>query len=189
MADKDEDQSDVDLNDDSGDQGGGGKKKGGGGLAALLPNLLKFIARGLGAIIFIVTVCIITYNIMNKGGKNQTTVAQTGSYVATKPEYAYFTLLDEISTRTRDATPYTVSVKVNIGYDANNQEAAAEFTARRYQIQDFLRNYFSRKYVADLRPENEQRLKNEIQEQLNQQILDKARARQILFDKLDIMQM
>ncbi|MDR2363423.1 MAG: flagellar basal body protein FliL, partial [Spirochaetaceae bacterium] len=44
------------------------------GLAALLPNLLKFIAIGLGALIFIVTVVIITVNILGGGGKSQTVV-------------------------------------------------------------------------------------------------------------------
>ncbi len=42
------------------------------GLAALLPNLLKFVAIGLGALIFIVTVSVITYRILSGSGRSQT---------------------------------------------------------------------------------------------------------------------
>jgi flagellar FliL protein len=181
------DQADDELGADGAEgDAGDGKKKKGGGLAALLPNLLKFIAIGLAALILIVTVCIITFSIMNKGGKNQTVVPQTDSYVATKPVYSVFTLLEEVSTRTRDTSPYTVVVKLNIGYDEGDNATASEFTQRRYVMQDFLRNYFARKYAEELKPENEARLKNEIKELLNTQVLDKARARIFLVDKMDL---
>jgi flagellar FliL protein len=174
---------------DSVDEAETGKKKKDGALAAVLPNLLKFVALGLGALILIVTVAVITYSIMNKGGKNQTLIPQSESYVAVKPIYSIFTLLDEISTRTRDAAPYTVVVKINLGYDENDNASANEFTARRYVMQDFLRNYFARKYVEELKSENEARLKNEIKELLNTQVLDKARVRAVLFDTMDIIEM
>jgi flagellar FliL protein len=69
-----------DILDDGGEtpgSGGGSKKTG--GLAALLPNLLKFVAIGLGALIFIVTVTVITFTIMNKNGRSQTVVADSSS--------------------------------------------------------------------------------------------------------------
>jgi flagellar FliL protein len=172
-----------------GEGGDSGKKKKSGGLGGLLPNLLKFIALGLGAVVLIVTVAVITYSIMNKGGKNQTVVPQSESYNATKPVYSFYTLLDEVTTRTRDVSPSTVVVKVNIGYTENDTATASELIARRYQLQDFLRNFFSKKMVEELRPENESRIKNEIRELLNTQVLDKARARIILFDKFEIVEM
>jgi flagellar FliL protein len=183
------DEEEVDLGEEGGAESDAGGKKKGGNLGGLLPNLLKFIAIGLGALVFIVTVAVITYNIMNKGGNSQTAVPQSESYVAVKPVYSIFTLLEQVSTRTRDASPYTVVVKVNIGYDENDNATATELTSRRYVMQDFLRNYFSKKYAEELQPENEARLKNEIKELLNTTVLDKARARIILFDKMDIVEM
>ena len=59
------------------------------GLAALLPRLLKFVAIGLGALIFIATVSIVTYQLMSRGGKNQTAVADPASPYIDKREYAF----------------------------------------------------------------------------------------------------
>jgi len=187
------DSDDLDL-DDGGeaDAGGGGaaKKRGGGGLGNLLPTILKFVAIGIGALIFIVTVSVITYNIMNRGGKSVTVLSDPESpYVGKRPEYAMYTMLGPITTRTSDfPTNYSVTVDMVIGYDLNNQAASAEFISRQYEMRDFLRNYFTRKTAAELRPEREDTLKTEIREMLNTRFLDTARARIILFTKLDVME-
>ncbi|GMO23358.1 MAG: hypothetical protein Ta2B_02540 [Termitinemataceae bacterium] len=181
------DSADAELNDEGvGEAEGGegaGKKKGGGGM---LPTLLKFAAIGLGAILLIVTVSIIVVKQMNKGGKSATVVPQTDSYVAIKPQYAMFTLIGSVSTSTKDPTPYNVSVKMIIGYDLNDNTSNTELVARQYELRDFVRRYFSRKYAAELSPDNEVRIKNEIKELLNTTVLEKARARQILFDEFAV---
>ena len=109
MADSD----DLDLDSgDAPDAGGGSKKKGGGGLGNLLPTILKFAAIGIGALIFIVTVSVITYNIMNKGGKSQTVLSDPSSpYIGKRPEYSYYDAIGSITTRTRD---YPVSSSVTV---------------------------------------------------------------------------
>jgi flagellar FliL protein len=179
------DEADVNLEETPEGSPDNGKKKN----IGLLPGLLKFIAIGLGALIFIVTVAVITFNIMNKGGKNQTLVPQTDSYAAVKKQYSMFTLIGNINTRTRDTAPWNVSIDMIIGYDLNDNATATELTSRLYQLRDFVRQYFSGKTVAELQPENEARIKNEIRELLNTRILDKARVRIILFDKLDMYEM
>jgi flagellar FliL protein len=181
------DETDVNL--EEGTENGaaaGGKNKPGGGL---LPKLLKFIAIGFGALIFIVTVAVVTFNIMNKGGKSQTFVPETDSYVAVKKQYSMFTLIGNVSTRTRDPTPWNVSVDMIIGYDLNDNATAGELNSRLYELRDFVRRYFSGKSAAELQPENEARIKSEIRELLNTTVLDKARVRIILFDKLDLYEM
>jgi flagellar FliL protein len=158
------------------------------GLGALLPNLLKFVAIGLGALIFIVTVAVITFNIMNKGGKAQTNAADpTSPYVGKRPEYAMYTLIGPVTTRTKDVTDFSVTVDMIIGYDQNDNAAQTELTQRQYELRDFVRSYFTGKYAAELQPENEARLKQEIREILNTRFLDTAKARIILFNKLDVM--
>lgn len=76
-----------------------------------------------------------------------------------------------------------------IGYDLNDKNAQTEFTNRLYELKDFVRNYFSSKTAAELRTENEEQLKIEIKEQLNTRILEKAKAREILFQQLDVVEM
>jgi flagellar FliL protein len=168
----------------------GSKKRGGGGLGNLLPNILKFVAIGLGALIFIVTVSVITYNVMNRGGRSQTVLNDPSSpYIGRRPEYSYYDLIGTIQVRTRDfPISSSVSVEMIIGYDLNDSIAATELISRRFELRDFVRRYFSSKYAAELAPDREEELKAEIREMLNTRFLDTARARIILFNRLDIME-
>jgi flagellar FliL protein len=180
--------------DDSLDLGGedvtgvdsGGKK--GGGLSGLLPNLLKFAAIGLGALIFIVTVAVITYKILNSRGESQTVLDPTSEYIGTRLQYSTFSLIGQLNARTRDET-HTVVVDMLIEYDLNSNAAATELTARVNQLRDFTRHYFASKYFNELAPENEDALKQEIREILNTRYLDTAKVRGILFNKLDVMEL
>ena len=183
------DSDDLDLEGGEAPDAGSPPKRKGGGIGALLPTILKFAAIGLGALIFIVTVSVITFNVMNKGGKTQTVVSDPSSpYVGKRPEYAMFTLIGPVTTKTKDQTNTSVTVDMIIGYDMNDQGAAGELSGRQYELRDFVRRFFTGKYAADLAPEREEELKREIREQLNTRFLDTARARLILFTKLDVME-
>jgi len=182
------DSDDLDLDGGDAPEAGGAAKKRSGGLGNLLPTILKFAAIGIGALIFIVTVSVITYGIMNKGGKTQTVITDPMSpYVGKRPEYSFYDKIGSVTTRTKDAS--SVTVDMIIGYDKEDQNASAELFARQYELRDFIRRYFTSKTSTELAPEREEELKNEIREQLNTRFLDTARARIILFNKLDVMEM
>ncbi|MDR0495132.1 MAG: flagellar basal body-associated FliL family protein [Treponema sp.] len=182
------DSDDMDMDDGESSDAGSSKKKKGGALGALLPTILKFAAIGLGALIFIATVAVITYNIMNKGGKTQTVVMDPQSpYLGKRPNYAMYTNIGSITTRTRDSdTSYTVTVVMNLGYDLDDATASSELSSRQYELRDFVRNYFTTKYADELK--DEARLKQDIREILNTRFLDTAKIRIVLFDKFDIME-
>jgi len=184
------DSDDLDLDGgDAPEAGSTSKKRGISGLGNLLPTILKFVAIGLGATIFIITVSWVTVNFVTKRGASQTTISDPSSpYVGKRPEYAMYTMLGTIQTRTRDfPASSSVAVEMVIGYDLNDQAASAELISRQIELQDFVRRYFTGKYAAELAPEREEELKAEIREMLNTRFLDKARARVILFRKLDVM--
>jgi len=164
-------------------------KKKGGKVGNLLPNILKFVAIGLGAMVFIVTVSIITVNIMNKGGRNQTVISDPDSpYVGKRPEYGYYDSIGTVNVRTRDfPISSTVTVDMIIGFDSGDQAASTELNSRRHELQDFTRRYFSSKTAAELAPDREDALKKEIRETLNTRFLDSRGARVILFRRLDVM--
>ena len=178
--------SDANLDDmEEGEAPEAGPKKKKGGLGALLPNLLKFAAIGIGALLFIVTVSVITYNIMNDGGKTQTNVTDPQSpYIGRKPIFAWYTDIGTITTRAQDNL--SVSVVVNLGYDQADTVAYSELSGRKLELQDFMRQYFSRKSADEL--QNEEKLKTEIKEQLNKRYLENARVRDITFTKFDVME-
>ena len=181
------DTDDLDL--DGGDSPGAAAPKKLSGLAALLPNLLKFVAIGLGALIFIVTITVITTGILNKGGQSQTVIPVNSPFVGARPQYSMFTSIGLVRTTTRDPIPFSVVIDMVVGYDQNDNAVATEMTARLYELRDFVRTFFRSKTADELKPENEPRLKQEIIEQLNTKVLSSARARIILFNQLDVMQM
>ena len=157
------------------------------GLAALLPNLLKFVAIGLGALIFIVTVSVITFNILNRRGQSQTIIPESSPFIGVRPQYSMFTIIGVVRTNTRDPVQHAVAVDMVLGYDLNDNAASIELTARLYEIRDFIRSYFRSKTASELQPENEARIKQEILELLNTRILSTTKVRMILFNQLDIM--
>jgi len=183
------DSDDLDLEGGDAQDAGSLQKKKGRGLRSILPTILKFTAIGLGALIFIVTVAVITYNIMNRGGKPQTVVTDPSSpYIGRRPEFAMYTMIGPVTTRTRDVINNTVTVDMILGYDINNQAATMELINRQFELRDFVRRYFSAKYAAELVPEREDELKKEILEQLNTRFLDTAKIRIVLFNRLDVME-
>lgn len=180
------DDDDIGLGSESSVDSGSKKSS---GLASLLPKLLRFIAIGLGALIFIVTVAVITFNFLNRGGRSQTVVSETDPYVGTKPEYTYYTNIDQIRTFTNDPTPASVVVNIALGYDLNDARAATELTNRVYELRAFIRQFFARKSMEDLRPEKEAQLEQELREALNTRILQTTKIRTVLFQQLDVIQM
>ncbi|MDR0410991.1 MAG: flagellar basal body-associated FliL family protein [Treponema sp.] len=182
------DDDNIDLGGDDGDAGADSKKKKGAGFAMLLPNLLKFVAIGLGAIVVVITISVITVNIVIGSGKSQTTVPENDAYVGTKPTYSIFSALPVIRTNTKDIPPYSVVVEMFLGYDLNNATAATELTSRLVELQDFTRNYFSNKFHVDLQPDKEETLKNDLMEKMNR-LLNTAKIRAIYFKQLSTMEM
>ncbi|MCL2601687.1 MAG: flagellar basal body-associated FliL family protein [Treponema sp.] len=169
--------------------GAGGAKKKASGLLALLPNLLKFVAIGLGALVFIVTVSVITYNILNKGGRAQTIIPTASPFMGTRPTFSAFTSIGQVRTETNDPIPFSVVVDMVIHFDLNDTVASNELTDRLHELRDFVRLFFRSRRADDMRPENEIRLRQEIVEHLNTRILNSARVRMVTFNQLDVVQL
>jgi len=137
--------------------------------------------------IIFVTGTVITYNIMNKGGKQQTVINDPSSpYLGTRPVYSYFSNMGTITTKTKDS--YSVTVDIILGYDLNDDKATEELNTKKDELINYFQRYFNGKTSAELVPEKEEELKRDIREQLNTRILDTARIRLILFNKLDVME-
>ena len=94
----DEDSVNDDLGDEEGAAAAPAKK---GGIGGLLPTLLKYIALGLGAIILIVTVVIITMNIMGSNKPAQAAIPVSEDYKEIAEEFGLE--LNTVRTRIRRA--------------------------------------------------------------------------------------
>ena len=86
----DEDNVDDGLGEEEGGSAAPAKK---GGIGGLLPTLLKYIALALGAIILIVTVVIITMNIMGSNKPSQAAIPVSEDYKEIAEELEWYTSL------------------------------------------------------------------------------------------------
>lgn len=137
-------------------------------LPGIVMKILKWAAIAIAAVIFIVTVVVITMNIMGRGSETQTRVVSTSEdYNKPQPIMDYYRAIEEIRGRTADENPATVMVKVDLGYEQGNKTIQSELVQRTPQLRDLIRHFFSSKTVDDLRPENEEQLKMELKEKIN----------------------
>ncbi|MBQ0161760.1 MAG: flagellar basal body-associated FliL family protein [Treponema sp.] len=182
MADE---ESDIDLGDEGGAPAAPAKK---GGLSGALGTILKYVALALGAIILIVTVVVITMKVMGKNTTNAPQVALSEEYKEIAEPLDWYTSLGDIQTKTTAGdTTCSVVVNVYLGYKKDDKVASAEITAQRIPIRDFLRRYFANKDPEDLLPSNEDKLKVEIKNEINDTLLSKSKIRSISFDKLNVI--
>lgn len=179
--------ADLDLNTDAGSaDAGAGKKKG--GLKSIFPQIIKWTIIAVVAIIFVVTVVLITEWIRESKGGNQTKIPISDEFTEKREVYDWYTSLDQIKTTTSDPIPASVVIQVALGYKKDDKKASTEITQRTVEIRDFLRRYFSEKTSEDLKPQNEDKLKIEIRDQINDDILSDSKIKDIKFLTKDVVQ-
>ena len=144
---------------DSGDRGGF--------LPEIVIRILKLVAMGLAAIIFIVTVVVITMQVLGRGTAQQSLPATSENYQGEEPILQWWDGIEEIRTRTSDAEPLTVIVKVKVGFEKDNKAIQTELIARQSPLQSMVRSYFSKKTAAELTPRYEPQITNELRTQIN----------------------
>ncbi len=177
----------FDGEDVAGIEAPGGEEKKGGFVGGALLKILKFAAMGIGAIIFIVTVVIITMRIMNKGNQSQSYPVVSEEYEAKPEQLQWYDNIPEIRTRTSDQNSVTIIVKVNLGYEVEDKVLQTELIQRTPRIQDLIRQYFAQKTSAQLTPAHEEELKTELKEKINF-MLDDGQIKEVIFLDYNIME-
>lgn len=158
-----------------------------GGIGGGFVKILKWILIALGAIILIVVVVAITVKISMKNTTQQTSVPISEEYSAQRELLDWYAL-NPIRTRTSDENPASVVVVIQLGYKKEDKATSAEITQRSVELRDFLRRYFTEKTAAELKPQNEQKLKIEIRNAINDEILSSSKIKDIAFDQLDVLE-
>lgn len=183
------DQQDEELNLDEGGEEAVGEEGGGKGgfIPAALIKILKYVALGLAAIIFIVTVVVITVNILDQGPDTGSYPEASPEYTAKTPVYQYYGI-DQIRARTTDETPYTVLVNAKLGYEKNNKKIQSELINRKDQIIDLMRRFFSNYEASELEPEDEQQLKNKLKERINSIMSVSNAVKDIVFIEFNVIE-
>ena len=175
----------ADLGDDLGGGAEASEKKG--GFKGAFPALLKWILIALAAVIFIITVVFIAVKLMTKNSTSNSSIPISEEYTTQREELEWYTSLDQVRTQTSDPISASVSIQIALGYKKDDKQASAEITARRIEIIDFLRRYFSQKTQEELRPEHEDEIKIEIREGINDNILSNSKIRSVMFTAKDVV--
>ena len=171
-----------------GDEGGSSaSSKKGKGIGGLLPTLLKWIAIVVGAIILIVTVVIVTMDIVGSNSPTQAVIPINEEYTPQREVYSWYKSIPDIRTKSNDSIPASIIVHVVLGYELDNAVVSSEITARQVELQDYLRKYFSSKRSADLTPMNEDALKLEIKNDIND-LLTQSSIKDVRFLTFEVIQ-
>ena len=180
MADNDLMDDNDDMQDDSSSSM---KPKRGGGL---IPMLIKWVAIVLAALIFIVTVVVMTMNIREKKGRSHSEYPVSEEYRDSRDVLQWYQAIGVLRIQTAERIPATLIVDVALGYTNNDKSTPQELSARKVEIIDFLRSYFRNKTVAELR--QEEKIKIEIRNEVNDNILTKNKIKDVRFTQYDIVE-
>jgi len=155
-------------------------------LPAFVIQILKWAALGLGAIVFIVTVVVLTMKVMGTGTQAMSQQQISPDYAGRAPIYDWFPNITGIRGRTSDTPPAMVMVDLSIGYELGNRMVQSELVNRTPQIKDVVRQYFATRRTSDLTPMRENDMKIELAEKINS-IMTDGKVRQVVFDNLTII--
>ncbi|MFW6338442.1 MAG: flagellar basal body-associated FliL family protein [Alkalispirochaetaceae bacterium] len=158
-------------------------------LPAVVIDILKWAAIIVGAIIFIVVVVVITVRTLDRReGGQLADVPRVSEYQdSVPPELAWFSQLEEVRGQTRDEPSMTFIVEPWIGYEPDGGEATLqELIAREIQIKETIAIYFGSHHARELEgPDNRQRVKRELREQINRMMRNDIR--EVAFDSYQIL--
>ena len=160
-----------------------------GGFGGIIAKILKWVAIGLGAIILIVVIVIVTMKVAGGNTTAQAGIPISDEYVVQREILDWYTSLGAIRTKTSDDTPASVVVDIALGYKKDDKATSTEITQRSIELKDFLRRYFTEKTVAELKPQNEQKLKIELRNAINDEILSSSKIKDISFLQLDVLEL
>ncbi len=152
----------------------------------IIKALIKWIIIALIALIVIVTIVVITMNIRDRRGKTYSDYPISEEYREQRDILQWFQAIGTIKVRSADRIPATVLVDVAFGYTNNDKTTPQELSARKVEIIDFLRNYFENKTVTELK--QEEKIKIEIRNEINDNILTKNKIKDVRFTKYDIVE-
>lgn len=176
---------DIFDGDEEATEGESGPRKGG-LLSGLAIQILKWTAIVLGAIIFVVTVVVITLNILQGGQTTGAPPPSSEQHEAEMPAFDYYGGIGEIRGNTVDGNS-TFIVEIQLGYEQEDTRTQAALSSRTPRIRDYVRNFLATKTTEELNPTNERELKTRMQEQINTLLGGAGQVREVIFDEYQVV--
>ncbi|MGA2977444.1 MAG: flagellar basal body-associated FliL family protein [Spirochaetia bacterium] len=175
-----DEQQDLNLEDvGAGAEDVAGPRKGG-LLSGMLLTILKWAAIGIGGVIIIVTVTVITFKIVSKGNQQQGLAAMSPEYSAKAEPLASYDDIEQIRGQTADDPPAIFLMQVSLGYDPKDKEVSVEIGNRKREIQDLILKDISQKKAADLAPAQYDNVQQDLMNQINM-IMKNGKVKSVMF--------
>ena len=103
-----------------------------------------------------------------------------------KSETVVYSWTSAFELKTNNADGAAVSAAVVLGYKLDDKATATDIVAHDVEISVYLRQFFTKKTTSELSPKNEDNLKMEIRNGINDFILSSSKIRAVGFQSLDI---
>ncbi len=164
-----EEQEDVGSLDEGGDASGGRRF---GFLSGVVIQVLKWLAIVVGAIVFVVTVTVITVRMLGPGQAAQSrSVVESESFNVGIPVYSYFDNIPPLRGSTADEERFTFVVQVSIAYPMEDEGINNELINKTVPITDSLLTYFSQQRRERLLAQRDE-VRREILAAINQIMIE-----------------
>ncbi len=178
------DEDDMGIGDDGADAAvatSSGSSSGG-----FVPMLLKWVAIGLAGILLIVVVVYFTGMILgwNDVATGTTVIENPEEYSVAQEPLDWYTPLD-FKVRTVSDDSVQVVAKIYLGYKKDDKTASSDISAQLIPIKDFLRRYFRGRTAEELLPQNEDSIRIEIRNAINDNILTNSKIKDVRFEQFD----
>ena len=166
-----------------------GKKKIG-FLPAIVIKILKWVAIIIAAVVFIVTVVVVTIKIMNPVSSTPDYYYDTEELRNTLPNLQWYGIGDnDIRARTADIDKNViVIIKVSVGFNDKNKDLHIELVDKTPKLRDEIRVFFGEKYQNDLLPKYESKVKEELKRRLNRMLSGNERIQDVIFTEFNIVE-
>ena len=151
-----------------------------GTIAGFITGVVLFVI-----IIILAPVFLTAYNISNNdtvGRDNNYNFSTDNGNNQSSAEYSGIGL---IIAKTKDG--HSVFAEIVLGYDPNNRSTLSELRSRDNQLDEFFRVFFLSKNASELAFDQEPKIKDEIKEKINGEILNNGEIQTVIIKKLDVM--
>ena len=158
---------------------------------AKIGKALSIVSLTVGAIVvFVLFGLPAITNAMTKNSTQVTAIPTSEDSIGKNVgELEWYTSLGIIQTTTCDDPPATIRIDVALAYKEDDKATSTEITQRTVELKAFLRRYFSGKTTAELKNKNnEDSLKNEIRNGINDKILSSSRILDVKFMQKEIIE-
>jgi flagellar FliL protein len=145
-------------------------------LPAIVFQILKWVLLIVGGIILVVTISVITFNLLFKGKTPENQQVSSQAYQDNKTIYEVFTNIDTIRGSTADQPSKAYLATVTLHYAKEKVTTQAELVARTQDIHNLIFIYLSNRTGEQLSSKYFLEIQDALTERINDIMIDKIEA-------------